>query len=397
MFLERTLTPVLLGFLALGFFPVVKVSADEPRFLGETDLNELTKTREGKFEVVACARLPGQKTFGSNQPFRSAAIRDSWVYGLTRGVGFFDTGKLHVYKISKDQKKDKDADSTDSPDIDPVKVIDGVGDGQNLMLWDKYLICGRYGGLEVYSLEDPANPKRIAYCAPASKRGYRMETIVRDGNRAYLLGFRAILCYDLTDPTNPKPLMEQRIPYDIYGSCIVAGKLYVGGGKILKKGKKAKEEEGIAVFDAADPANLKEISFVKLSQAVYHVFAVSENRLLASMDDDSLAHYSSDNDYRIAGKSALIDISNPSQPVVVKEIPDSGGRVATVMKIKEETFFFCHGGIFAVRKDDLELVDAFFPVGSTGDGFPYHAANDGTTAALPLSNLILVLRKAKEE
>ncbi|MHB1033935.1 MAG: leucine-rich repeat domain-containing protein [Pirellulales bacterium] len=318
--------------------------------------------RPEQFVVAACLELPEPPWVN-----RSMAIRAPWVYVLG------EEGDLRVFRIPENSFANL------GPKIKPVRVLRNVGDGCNLMRWDDVLVCTWFGNLEVYSLADPQEPKRLGRWRTASKRNYSTEAIVRDGNRAFVLGYHVILTYDLSQPSSPKPLAEQTTEYDACAGCVAAGHLYVGGSKTVG----SKEQHGIAVLDVANGAHLKEVAFLPMSQAVYHVFALPGKRLLASLDGDSLV-----ND---PGKVALLDVADPAHPVLLKETR-CGGRAATMMSTKEGPFFVCRNLVSLIRGPNLFMNFSFDCQRGTCSGLPYRGDSDGTYAALPLDEEAIVLR-----
>jgi len=270
----------------------------------------------------------------------------------------------------------------------PIQVIEDVGDGQGLMRWDKFLVCTRAGSLEVYSIENPKNPKRLSRCEPDSRKSYSTRKIVRDGKRAFVIGDKILLCYDLSEPSKPKCLGEKVIAYDGIAGCIAAGCLYVGGSKKTD----AASSTGIAVFDIANPADPKEVYFLPLKNHVYQLFALPGNQLLASLDADSPSPVASLGDTAVRGNSAFINLKKPKQPVLDKELKQSGGRSSTLLSTKQGNYFICDGIVFLIHGQRLRQMYPFDTSGSMLDVFPYHGDSDGDYATLPLDHAAIVVR-----
>jgi hypothetical protein len=290
-----------------------------------------------------------------------------------------EAGDLYVFQIPGNGVVENPADES-RPKLKPVRVIRNVGDGRNLVRWNNVLVSTWFGNLEVYSLDDPREPKRLGRSRTASKRNYDIETIVRNGDRAFVIGDRVILTYDLSDPSKPKPVAEQRTEYNAYAGCVETGYLYIGGGKRTASGA----QEGIAVFDLADASHLKEVAFVPVSRPIYHVFALPGKRLLASLDGDTLTNN--------PGKTALLDVADPKHPVRIKEVNGRGGRAATVLSTKDGNYFVCKRAVFLIRDQDLVRAFSFDADLFAGNGFPYHCDSDGTYAALASDDIAVILR-----
>jgi hypothetical protein len=395
--------------------------------------------------------------FRHNQPFRAAVLRFPWIYVLSRSSPLTGRTKLSIFrlpaalsggKLSKPHRASNeehasvvnedaipkgkvirvandaadgqerikvdfsvsielpdgsklDLNLPDTPNAPGdasvfLSFIDDVGDGQNLMRWDDFLVCTRWGGLEVYSLENPKEPKRVGLCKPGSKKRYLTNTIVRDGNQAFVIGDHILLSYDLSVPSKPKYLGEKAIRYDGSVGCMAAGHLYLGGSK---EGDSA-SSWGIAVFDVANPADVKELYFLPVAKPIYHLFPLPGNRLLASLDVDSSfrifrSSSRSVRSFTIRGNSVLIDLAQPTHPVLSRELKDLGGRAATVLSTKQGDYYVCSGAIFSLNGRQERQVYSFFPPGTTCDGFSYHGDSDGTYAVLPLDDAAVVLRIKK--
>lgn len=302
-------------------------------------------------------------------------------------------------------------------ELKPLGTIDDVGDGYCMVRWDNVLLCTRDGGLEVYSLDDPSRPRRLSKCEPSSKKAYLATGIVRSGNRAFVVGNHILLCYDLSDLSKPRCVSEQAIRYRARCGCLAAGYLYLGGAvdwpEGMEDGKGRAEattligtarrwsrsldyvmaSEGIGVFDATDPTKVKEVSFLPMSQTVYHVFALpGDHELLASLDADSACYTVSSDHITVHGKSAFISLAKPIQPALVKESNESGGRMAVLLPTQHDNYFVCDGVTFAIQNQQLHEAYSFFSPGGTCDGFPYYGDSDGTYAVLPLDYSAVVIR-----
>ena len=331
--------------------------------------------------------------FRKNQPFRSAVIRFPWVYVLSRSSPLTGTARLFVFRLDSVAQEQEDSadDDTVPQELSPLRVIEDVGDGQNLMRWDDFLVCTRRGDLEVYSLADPEEPKRIGRCRPDSKKSYLTNKVVRDGNRAFAIGNRILLRYDLGNPAKPKYLGEKAVKYECFAGCVARGHLYIGG---FREGDSA-NSSGIAVFDVGNPFDLKELHFLPLSTVPYHLFPLPDNQLLASLDADSSVHTLSPNNMTVHGNSAFVDLAKPTQPVLAKEMKGSGGRTSTVLSAKHGDYFVCEGAVFSLHDHQLGEIYSFSSPGSSDDGFPYHGDSNGSYAVLPADNAAIVLRITK--
>jgi hypothetical protein len=272
--------------------------------------------------------------------------------------------------------------------LTPLKVVEDIGDGRNLMRWDKFLVCTRGGALEVYSLKDPKKPACLSRCEPKSKKSYSIAAIVRAGTRAFAIGDRVLLCYDLADPAKPKCLGEKATAYDGCSACVAAGRLYLGGTRTKDAGGSA----GVAVFDIANPADPKDVYFLPMTGRVYQLFALPGDQLLASLEGDSPQDAASPKKPAVCGSSAFLDLSKPERPALAKEIRQSGGRISSLLSTKRGEFFVCGGMVFLVHGQRLRQMYPFDMPENKLEAFPYHGDSDGEYVALPLDDSAVVIR-----
>ncbi len=324
-----------------------------------------------QFEVVASLILPDNDRFPGNHAFRSAAIGPPWVYVLDR------EGSLYVFRIPEGAQPLKREATT---------VVKDVGDGNDLKVIDQTLLCTRNGSLEAYSLKTPENPKHLGRFGPVDKKAYHSQTLVHDGKRAFLVGRDAILAYDLSAPAQPKNLSILRTGRYGWTGCVSGQYLYVAEINVERGGR-----EGIAVYDVADPRNVKEVGFTPTREGPYHLFSLPGNRLLASQDAESRFQISFGN--TVHGTSAFFSLARPTQPALLKEFASSGGRTAAFLSIENQHFLVCDGGVFAIGDKDLKECFSFYSDGSTLDGLPYHGSSSGPYTSLAMDGRAIVVRR----
>ena len=336
---------------------------------------EVAPKADPQFEVVASLILPDKDRFSGNHAFRSAVIKFPWVYVLDR------EGSLYVFRIPEGALP---------LETEATTVVKDVGDGNDLKVIDQTLLCTRNGSLDAYSLKVPENPKHLGQVGPADKKAYPSQTLVCDGKRAFLVGRDAILAYDLSAPAQPKNLSVLKT--DRYGwtGCAADRYLYVAEINVERGGR-----EGIAVYDVADPRDIKEVGFTPTRRATYHLFSLPGNRLLASQDGDSLFHVAWGN--TVYGNSALFSLAKPTQPALLKEFANSGGRTAALLSMENQQFLVCDGALFAIGAEDLKKCFSFSSDGSTLDGVPYHGDSSGSYASLAMDNRAVVVRRLRAD
>lgn len=326
-------------------------------------------------EEIALLKMPDRDRFPGNHAFRSVALRFPWTYALDR------KGTLYVFRIPDPQQ----VGTVRVPEVQPATTIDNVGDGNDLCILKDALLFTQHGALRVYSLEDPGTPKFVGRFGPAGDV-YHSQTIVLDGQRAFLVGGNAIVKYALSDPLKPEHRTTHQGEINAWTGCVSEEYLYVGGSDQNHK------RIGIFVFDVRGHNRLQYVGFVPTTTTPYHMFALPEKRLIASLDADTRFGFYAGAGGAVHGKSALLTINEPAAPRLLKEIANSGGKACIVMPFADKQFFVCNGNVFSVGVDSLTPRFPLFPHGSTLDGFPYHGDADAKHAAIALDGVIVVLR-----
>ena len=265
-------------------------------------------------------------------------------------------------------------------EVRPTSTINDAGDGNDLKVLGDVLLCTWNGGLVVYSVKRPGEPKLLGR-VDAGKR-YHSQTIVLRDKLGYLLGNNALLSYDISEPAKPKFVSAMETHRYGWSGCSAGNFLYVGEIKLDARGR-----QGICVYDVSTAARPREVTFVPTWLAPYHLYAVSGDRLFACLDSDSLYHSVSSDSITVPGNSALFSLKRAAQPVLQKKFSKSGGRSAAILSTGVKTYLVCEGVVFSIEKTDLKRCFSFATAGlthdslpyagSTLDGAPYHGTSDG--------------------
>jgi len=318
--------------------------------LGRIDAQVAAQAGYAAVEVMARLVPYGAGRPSHNRSFRAVALAPPWVYGLDR------TGSLSVFRISDEDKGKKQIAS---------KVLDDVGDGNDLKVFGDVLLCTRSGSLEAYSLRQPGEPQHLGRFGP--EQPYHSQTIIRHGNAAFLIGWNGILSYEVSEPSKPRFLARTECQGQPWAGCVAGNHLYVGGSR-LREGVRY----GIAIYEITGPGALKEVGFAATSRLPYHLFALPGNQLLAG--------------------SALFSLTRPVEPTLVGEFSGAGGRASAILVRGEQAYVVSEGGVFSVGPQSLKRYFEYGLDGSTLDGLPYHGDSSGAYVALPSDRMIAVLR-----
>lgn len=356
-----------------------------------------------QFEITGRLMAVESEPAEERRTFRSVALRMPWAYVLDRdgGLSIFrilDDAERAEQLVARQLIKEWLAKLFDVPRqtngsrrakddalvFRPEFVMDNVGDGKDLKMFQDVLICTRKGCLEVYSLAKPDQPQHLGRFGPENVQ-LKSRSIVRHDHLVFVIGVDHILCYDLSVPQEPKLVSEQKNERHSCTGCVVGGFLCVGESATRKSNR-----EGIAVYDVSNLQQLKEVGFVPTVQSPYHLFALPDDRLVAALDSDSRIHSVATG--QVYGNSAILKLTRSGDPTLLGEIGKSGGRTAAVISHQEASFFVCNGVIFRVEEHDLQPCFSFYPYGSTLDSFSYHGDSDGLFAAFAADREVTVVR-----
>src|SRR5262249_57524928 len=79
-----------------------------------------------------------------------------------------------------------------------------AGDGSALRVMGETVLCSSSGSLAVFSLQDPAKPRRIAVVAPGAPG--QSQAIIQQRNRVMLVGPGYLAVFDAAKPAQPRSL-----------------------------------------------------------------------------------------------------------------------------------------------------------------------------------------------
>jgi hypothetical protein len=320
------------------------------------------------FEIMATLPRPGEYQAGKLEAFRSVALRLPWVYVLDR------TGTVCVFRLPKNGP---------AKDLQPTKILENLGDGDDLKVFGDVLVCTRLGALEAYRLKNPTEPVHIGTFGAKTWLHFEDQRIVRNGPFAFLLCGTTIQSYDLTVPAQPKLLAKFQAKQSGWVGAADGNYLYVGqvsGGHL-----------GVCVYDVSSPKLPLEVGFVPLSHPPYSVFVTPQRRLVVGMYDGK-SEWISESHIVVNGRSAVFDLADPKRPRLTKQYDRSGGVTAALLNAKGQSYFACNGVVFALTKDGLEPNSVFLPLGTTMDALPYHGDSEGNYAAVTTDQVVQVLR-----
>lgn len=252
----------------------------------------------------------------------------------------------------------------------PISVSNLVGDvwaiavrNERAYLASYDTLSGITNSFDVISLEDPAEPRRVAvFAIPASMSA----SMVASGRSLYLHD-QGLSRVDLSDPTQPHLVWNLQLPSDSYysgqlpGLSISGSYAYVGAGT-----------SGLHVVDLQDPDRPRWVTTLDLE--AYEV-AVHANLAFVS---------------ELNGGVSLVNITDPTDPTVVGTI--SGSWSARDMQAVGDYLYIAHYAFPA--PSGLLIYDIADPVNpvlvgswNTGSDSPRHVEVSGSYAYLGVGTL----------
>jgi hypothetical protein len=290
-------------------------------------------------------------------PIRTAVLKSPHAYVLDRSGGLW----TFLLPSTRDDKV-----------VEELQHIPDAGDGFALTLLNDHLLCSARGSLEVYSLKDPARPRKLGKFGPDKMDG--TVSMVGYGARLILLGPECLSVFDVSDVAAPRHLGTTRRAGLPWNGCVVGKRLYVAEMEVKLESYKD-TRNGISVYDLTDPANLKELAFIPTESGVYHLLPVGKDRFVALTDQSA----------------RLFSVADPLQPVALGKAVAAHGRTGAIVTADGISYLVCGGEYCRIEDKELVLLGTF-GASSNLDGQPYHAWTCNEEVIVPGDQAAVVLR-----
>ena len=268
--------------------------------------------------------------------------------------------------------------------IEDSNVVVDAGDGGALCVIGDTLLCTDRGGLNVFSLQDPARPHFVRRVGPAPLPRLS-NAIVRMGDLACLVGETGnvapasyLSVFDLSNPAEPRHVSLSRINDRVWCGCAVGRRLYLGAAKQWDG-----ERNGVAVYDLAEPDAPHPVGFVE-TKLPFHVFSDSSGKRLVAVMDCHLQAFS------------LADLAAPAPlapPAFIEEDHYFDGRSAALVEMGGHERLACLQHVFAWEEKGLREIYPFH-CWNVGSAIPHHGCTDDGYVALPTQGNVVVLWSA---
>ncbi len=295
-------------------------------------------------EIVASIDQPAQWQT-SGQSIRAAGLHYPYVYLLGRN------GDLAVFQLTAAGNGESSAKMT--------AEIDDIGDGHDFVVLGETLLCTRNGRVEVYSLADPAEPRRLE--TAGSTYAATAFGIAHSRDVAYLIGPVCLAAIDVSRPFSPRHIGIVRPNGYAIGGCVRGECLFVGEFPFYDN-----RRCGVAIFTIGAKVNPREVGFLATPTAPWQIISAGEKRVIVLTDT----------------QAALFEQAEPGKLKPIGEPVSASGKTAALMVVGGKQLLFTGGAVFAL--DDRGLVDqGRFSFGGNVDDYPYRACSQGEYAVIP--------------
>ena len=196
-------------------------------------------------------------------------------------------------------------DVTDPSQLQPVSFYGTPGWGESVMVRDNYaFVLTRFGGMSIVDLQNISDPIQIGYY---NSPGLPKQVVLQN-NYAYLAdGWRGFRVIDISDLTNPFEVGSFETDGFFYKVDVMGGYAYA-----------LSYTDGLHILDVSNPTNISEVSFFQPQTIPLAVLVRGNYAYFAEGYIDR--HWGG-----TVGWIKIIDISVPSNPVLVGEYYDTGG------------------------------------------------------------------------
>jgi hypothetical protein len=346
--------------------PVAKPKAPSPPVQPTAPLDD-------RWQVVAQLKSPRLKKAFLVRDFRAVALRPPYVYSINAAT--FDSGDLVVFRLPAAEPKPGAA----LLEIEDCAIVEKAGDGGDLCVVGDTLLCTDRGGLNVFSLADPASPKLVKRVGPAPQPRLS-QSLVRHGKLGCLVGQTGntspathLSIFDLSQPTEPRHVSLSQLEPRAWCGCGVGKYLYLGSYKEWPH-----DRNGVAVIDIGDPEVPREAGFVA-TERPYHVFAAGKELLSVS-----------------AGAVQRLSLADPVRPAPLgsllrlREGHGRAGLGAALVEARGHRRLACLHHVFAVEEKGPREVFNYgcFNIGSA---VPHHGRGRDGYVVVPTQGYVYVL------
>jgi hypothetical protein len=306
-----------------------------------------------------------------DRDFRAAACRLPYVYAVN--AKDFWSSDLVVFKLPEDV--------VGTVEVKEVCRIDDAGDGGDLRVVGDTLLLTSRGGLEVFSLADPAKPQRLERVGPTPTRASRV--LIAHGQRAFLVGetdhFNEahLSMFDLSTPAKPRHLGTLMLPHQLWSGCAVGNYLYLGS----VVGPSEREGNGVFVYELGGARGPREVGFVPTDSAPFNLFPTAAGKKMMAV---------------MTATKQLFSLADPRKPSPLAPATPldgwmTGGRSGALVSAPAGDRLVCCHEVFAVAGKGFRRVHAYHG-GHVPSAIPHHGGGSKDLVAVPTHDAVFVLR-----
>jgi hypothetical protein len=194
------------------------------------------------------------------------SLKDNYLYAI-------DSRDIHIFDLASPQTPLKTGMSV------PVNV-----DIETIFSYNNQLYIGSQSGMYIYDITTRTQPTRQG----VYKHTRSCDPVVVEGDYAYVTMRNGTDCrgdinqldvVDVKNPSNPQKLKEYKMT-NPHGLGIDAGVLFVCDGR-----------DGLKVFNAEDPRNLRQVGHFRDIQSTYDVIPNNQKRVLMMVGSNKIVQY----------------------------------------------------------------------------------------------------------
>jgi hypothetical protein len=295
-----------------------------------------------------------------NNPIRHCAIRDPYVYALSRG------GTLWTFLLPPNTNR------AEASVIYPISAVQTEGNGNDMIVLGRtLLLTGSEACLEVLSLDKPEHPEPIAARGPQLS-GHSGQLLLAGDHLFYFGGWYNaktnqagfIALFDVADPRQPRLIGMTNYPHGLVSGCIVSNRLVLQ--QHVGDWQRPPLRYSLAAFslDAAWPLRLA--GETPCDEWLPWLVPTGEEEILAVGDNST----------------RMLNWSNDGGPQFLPNPIPGGGRSAILSEHAGGRFLILQSSVLRRRDFGWEF-HGEIPTMSQMDGSPYRAAAQGSFVAVP--------------
>jgi hypothetical protein len=312
----------------------------------------------------------------SLDPIRAVVVAPPCLYAVCK------SGRLCIFDLPSDGRP---------ASSEPVATLSDAGDGNDIAVFRNHLVLTNNSGTRIYAFSDPHTPYQLTETTLKTRAG--SHALIPNGNVMFVVGYAGVESLDLSNIAQPRllPMASQsngkpRGRTNGWSACVIAEHLYVVEESMYPASACSRLRQTIyhgskqLFIEAVSSPDGGHAATARLPTTTFHLVAIDDKHLIATFDADVQSH----GDSGLAGRAAVVNVTDPVKPTVGPLIPVTGGRAAVAFNVgNEKQVLMAGGGVYRIEGDSLELAHAVKCPGSWTWIAPYRAHATPDWLAMP--------------